>query len=546
MIDPKASDWRSRAIPVPNDDWRSRALPVNIEVPGTVESIVRGGAQGVTLGFAPAITGRLEASLDHDPESYAKHRQESLNTYEEARTAHPYAYGAGELVGSIGPALLAPGSAITKAIGLSAVAGLGNSKADITKGEYLDAAKDTLISGVAGGVLHTGGETVAKYAGPIITKAANKAKELAGNVGKQVLSIGFGPDVEAITDRLAGRARATGESFSKLGDRLSEAVNKYDESITSDTESARNLLSKNADPLAGGIDRDRLVSVINQAREDLKKGAQDLVGNSALSTDSVLEGYANKLSNHSDYISEYNLKGILDQIRKDINWKDKSASTKNETLTSIQKSFDAVLKDNIPFQEAQSKVNEKVKTLNKLKTLFNLEREHGEDLAATNATSSSLKSSLNKDMRAKSKEALDRLKQATGDDLHDSARDYLSSMQFQKGYTNGSRNAQLWGSIGGGTAGYVFGHNSGAAALGMMAGKMAGATIDKRGGQIAGQLIDWWAHPSRVAALGKFAAPISEAAQRGPAALASTHYILQQTSGEYRKTLNALPALEVK
>jgi hypothetical protein len=119
----------------------------------------------------------------------------------------------------------------------------------------------------------------------------------------------------------------------------------------------------------------------------------------------------------------------------------------------------------------------------------------------------------------------------------DAAKDYDLAQDFQGGYANGSRNVNLWRTLGGTVAGALAGGVAGG--VGRATGAVMGAMIDKEGGAIAGKIIDWYAknEPSKF---GKFANAIAEAASRGPGALAATHYVLQQTNPEYRGQLKAI------
>lgn len=160
--------------------------------PGAVESFGRGVGQGGTLGFGDEIAAGLDTAVSkvpglrdvaqwlepgrklsplNDPNvTYEQRRTEHRNVNAEAQQANPVAYGGGELAGAVATSVI-PGVAPARGAGLAAMAGkaalvgganaLGNSEADLTKGEFGQAAIDTgtgaAISGLTAGVLGAAG-----------------------------------------------------------------------------------------------------------------------------------------------------------------------------------------------------------------------------------------------------------------------------------------------------------------------------------------------------------------------------------------------------
>lgn len=130
------------------------------EAPGLVESTVRGGAQGLTGGWADEITGALESAFTN--KTYVQARDESRKNYKAAEDANPIAYKAGEVGGGLA-SILVPGMGAAKGASLAAnvgkaalqgaASGLGYSEADLTKGEIGQAAADTAVgAGVSAGL----------------------------------------------------------------------------------------------------------------------------------------------------------------------------------------------------------------------------------------------------------------------------------------------------------------------------------------------------------------------------------------------------------
>jgi hypothetical protein len=152
------------------------------EAPGTLSSFLHGGAQGLTLGFSDELRG-LGAALVPGGRDYTEARNEERATLKEARRAHPFATGGGEVVGGMalpvgGFMKVAKGAptAIKSLAGLATGAaagmayGAGRSEAadpegNASVGEVLDdAGKSGLVGGAVGAAL--------PWAGPVIRKGA--------------------------------------------------------------------------------------------------------------------------------------------------------------------------------------------------------------------------------------------------------------------------------------------------------------------------------------------------------------------------------------
>lgn len=135
------------------------------EAPGYLESILRGGAQGFTLGGIDELTGALESIVTD--KTYSQARDESRANYHAAHEANPIT----STVAEIGSGLLTPG--------LGAVAGAA-------KG-----AGAALKAGVALGGLNALGHTEAKDLGGIVEDTALGAG-MGGAVGVGAQALGSG------------------------------------------------------------------------------------------------------------------------------------------------------------------------------------------------------------------------------------------------------------------------------------------------------------------------------------------------------------------
>jgi hypothetical protein len=239
------------AAPAPGGSWKDRARRIE-EPPGLGESALRGGAQGLTLGFAdegqaaaraianPQPFESIEvpsAALEDPstptrpigkPESFSERYRSYRDPYrardEAAAAEHPGAFYGAELAGgaavplgavglggraaatgaSLGARALA-GAAAAAPVG--AIAGLGHSKADLTQGEVGKAALDTALgagtAAAVGAALPVAGE-ILRGTGRAVRSAAGSALDAASQL----------PGVRSATTMV----RAAGRSLARAGD----------------------------------------------------------------------------------------------------------------------------------------------------------------------------------------------------------------------------------------------------------------------------------------------------------------------------------------
>ncbi len=184
------------------------------------ESALRGGAQGLSFGFADELTGALESMLG--PKKYEQARDESRQNYDRAEQANPKTYAAGEITGAVAPAIaatVASGGTATPAIAeaiapttlkgmaaLGAATGLGHSNADLTKGDVAGAAKDTARGAaegfVAGGAAKTLG-AAAENLLPALKKLAFEGGDSALGLNTQAIKkMGMDKTEDVVTHAL--------------------------------------------------------------------------------------------------------------------------------------------------------------------------------------------------------------------------------------------------------------------------------------------------------------------------------------------------------
>lgn len=199
--------------------------------PSGIEAFARGGIQGASAGFSDEIAGAAKAigvdpkefaaAISQGPvgiatyigskigksyggdtggartEKYTAGRDAERAANERAQEANPMTYLGGQVVGGVagaatGAPLTAVGSVVAGA-GYGAAASLGESEADLTRGEFRQAAEDTgkgaLVGGLAGG------------AGHLVSRGIEAARGLATRLSKDKMITNLGQYLDGIVRR---------------------------------------------------------------------------------------------------------------------------------------------------------------------------------------------------------------------------------------------------------------------------------------------------------------------------------------------------------
>ena len=162
------------------------------EAPTQLEAGLRGLGQGIFLGYSEealaaleAAKGRLTGEGQDLGELYRKYRDIERSKEKAAKEAFPKTYGASQIGGAVGTALI-PGlgaakllspSTLKGAAALGAVAGIGESEADLTKGELGGLAGSAALGAGTGAIGFKVGQAVSKYFAP-----AELEKKAASNI----------------------------------------------------------------------------------------------------------------------------------------------------------------------------------------------------------------------------------------------------------------------------------------------------------------------------------------------------------------------------
>jgi len=211
LVDPSKSD-----IPAGFKLVGAPAAPAVVPEPtgpSVLESGVRGVARGGSLGFAPQVAGAVKALDLFEPGSsirglpgdiarrFTEGKEEFAAGQELAQETNPRAFGAGEVLGTLGPLALAGGPAVGAKLGANVLrgvkaggivggareAGAGGSAVDIATGALGGATIGAALplAGAGAGLVGAG----AKRAGPLLEKLAVGGATTAGAVASPALAV---------------------------------------------------------------------------------------------------------------------------------------------------------------------------------------------------------------------------------------------------------------------------------------------------------------------------------------------------------------------
>lgn len=223
------------------------------------ESAIRGGAQGLSFGFADELTGALESMITDKP--YEKARDESRAAYAAAEEANPKTFMGSEIAGAVIPAVAATvasggaaapatGASVAKALAPSTIKGvaalgatqaLGKSEADLTKGDVGEAMKDVTrgaavgaVAGGAGKALQMGAEALLPALKNLYQKTGTRALGLSTSPIKKM---GVEKAEDVVEFALKPSAAAGGKSIISEGantTKMLETANQIKEAAGSD------------------------------------------------------------------------------------------------------------------------------------------------------------------------------------------------------------------------------------------------------------------------------------------------------------------------
>jgi hypothetical protein len=195
-----SDDWEDLPVDAASDDgddWQEVPIPLPRPKTSIGDSVVRGAAQGMTLGFADEAAAGIGALYDYATTpldlglAYQGRRSAIRRADDEAKEDNPWAYGLSQAGGGLATLAVPGAGAVTAAkaattagrAGLAAATGaatgLGNSNADLLKGELGQAALDTGVGAALGAGAQVGFD---KVLAPAAKAVAGKVREVGAKV----------------------------------------------------------------------------------------------------------------------------------------------------------------------------------------------------------------------------------------------------------------------------------------------------------------------------------------------------------------------------
>lgn len=325
--------------------------------PSALDSAGRGFVQGTTAGFADELGGAIQGGLDKvyglfgdsptevnerlqregftgdiGPTSsggmYKQGRDEMRALDQEAKKANPGMYMAGEIGGGILSAAATPGLNIAKGAKLATVAGksglaggaagLGLSDADLTEGEYGQAALDTAKGAALGAAFGTGTELAGrglKYASTklpdVLQKFAEKAAVNAtGATGKQAANFSEDAGRELLDRGIVRFGDSQSKIATRAGDAVSAANAQIDDALKTleaggakvDANDIYNAVRSKIDELRGDPSQADVARLLENELDNLLN-ATDSLGSTELgvgAAEKIKRGYNRKAGNWAD------------------------------------------------------------------------------------------------------------------------------------------------------------------------------------------------------------------------------------------------------
>lgn len=515
--------------------------------PSQFESLLRGGAQGASLGFADELAGAGGAGINALKKGdvsdvvadYIRNRDDYRKADEAARKANPKTFTGGELGGGLATAVIPGlnigraatlGGRIAGAAGLGAVAGLGGSNADLTQGDIGGAARDAALGGATGAVLQP---TIEKAIAPAVGYVAGKFGDAAGYAGKKALNVAFDTP-EAVTERYLANPEAVNGAMTKEGvaQKLADTLGEVRSDTGPAATAAKSSLSDIRQP-AQGMELNRAVDILGKFDSPEAKALAEKLQSEYSSRIGGVSPEAN-----AGYLTENEVHEVKKTLQGLGDWKSTLPSGQQAAANQASGELNATLKGANPdYASAMGDLADNIQAKKALAQKFRLTPDRAQDsgFTYTDQTLNALNDLVrgNKVDRAR---VLESLKTQGYGDLAEDVKNTLANQYFEgQGRTNGSRRVAAMAGIGG-----AIGHFSGLPGGGFVGagiGSAAGATIDKFGPQIAKKALDAAVLTQKLSASPsgqKFIQAIQGAAAQGQGALATTHFILSQTQPEYQ------------
>lgn len=278
-----------------------------------LESLGRGAASGLSLGFNDELVGAIESLLTN--KSYSQSRDESRANNKLAQAANPYSYGAGEIGGSVATAFVpglnvAKGASLAARVGanaaMGAAAGLGMSEEQ----SALAMAKDAAIGGALGGGLTYGIDKTM----PMMKQAANYVSNKVADTSKKALSA-FDETVLPKMGRTIANIPEdmTQEYLAKQGNLPARTT----EEIMDELVGYYNKASSSLDD--SKFNYDKAKDFLSESRSNAKNQLIDEKFNTQNLLGEARDSYNTKVTAEKEALKNYDVQSLRDSISDSIN-----------------------------------------------------------------------------------------------------------------------------------------------------------------------------------------------------------------------------------
>jgi hypothetical protein len=514
--------------------------------PSRLGAIGRGAAQGVSLGFADEATAGIRALYDYLTNKYGSEKglgdiygqevAESRAKDVATREAFPWTMGAAEVAGAVAPVIgatllsapaggsggVAAGAGTAARIlspttvrGLAAlggVAGLGYSESPDIAGKVADIGKGAII-------------------GAAVPKAIQGVGKLAGRAGMAALRGMTGVGRKTAETFMENPAAVKG-SFEAIAERIPKRLEILDDMIARGSKEARGHLSG----LRGATSLDDIVGKLQRMKGDIRIGGGELsgmeaseFGPAAKKTGKLLDEMIDDVKRLrtveekgiKNYISERDVRQIMDRLDGEINWADPAISEQNSMLAGMRSYLDNVLKSsNDAYRNAMAPLAEKIRAKEGMMKQFGIKRMTGQGYMPGDLTVTKLKGAV-KEPRIGTRRTLKRFGEATGGDIMPEIQMASAAEEFKTAVPSGIP-------FGGGKGGWLAQSFEPGES-----GELAKKILEPVRNIGQSKLMKILTGSPQV--FGEYAPALQAAARRGSHALATTHYILQQQDRDYAK-----------
>lgn len=517
------ADWRNEAEKIDDAyDWRKDAEVIDLKpkpLPYTpVESAVMGGLQGITANHADEIESVGRAGLDVLGDKYElkdlwdryKANRETVRPrYKKAEEDNPKSYGSANIAASLAPAALGP-LGVAGAAGLSALSSAGASEAKPFEGEAKAYAADTALGGVLGAGTQYGFDKAAKYIGPVVSKAADWTKD---KVASGLKNIAEDRAVKAVTGQNISALR-------KMGKTTLNSAGDVDAAQAGIRKVGRDILDEPG-VLRVGSRAEGLAPKLAQARNQYG----EKIGEVAKKIDEIAPGSINPQAISDDIL---NYAATIPEV----------GAGKNVQKRLLEEAENFANMKNVNFSDAQNFKNQfKFKPVdadalinsqdasNKVRQLISKRMEEAaDDLAAKSPDTTKELLGQYKQLKSKYGSFKGASDAATDRVQKNLSNRFVAPSDYGLGSAAGVASAiATGGSVG---TGAVVAALAGAA---NKVGRERGSAAVARTADNLSKMLQ-----NNPQAMQQFGGIIKEAAERGPAALLSTQYILMQRP-DFRK-----------